>query len=334
MKRPDNLSLRDYSTKDSKWDADRTMADRISKIYHDDEFFRRRGERMCQCSERLLFAQKVAKDTGELKLALRNGNFCHTPFCPVCGRRRSLRWIRRLWEALPKLLDEYPSARWLFLTLTVKNPPVNDTRDALKAMNAAWQRLIQRKALSPVMGWLRATEITYGQVPGHCHPHFHCLLMVPPSWFSGKSYVAHERWVQLWKSCLRADYDPGVDIRVVRYKKDLPEGLTPAEITRLSLESGVIETLKYAVKTAEIVNDPEWFLALARQTYGLRMIATGGAMKGVLKEDKTETDEDLIYADDVKPDSFEEEAFWLAFDWQKQSKRYTRNPGADRKPKE
>ncbi|WP_447403224.1 hypothetical protein [Escherichia coli] len=27
--------------------------------------------------------------------------------------------------------------------------------------------------------------------------------MVQPSWFKGKNYVKHERWVELWRYCLR-----------------------------------------------------------------------------------------------------------------------------------
>ncbi|EBX7470110.1 Replication protein [Salmonella enterica subsp. enterica serovar Bareilly] len=331
MKLPDSpvLSLRDYSTKDTKWDTDRAMADRISKIYAGDDMFVRRAERMCRCSERLLFAQKYSRDTGELKLALRNGNFCHTPFCPVCGRRRSLRWIRRLWEALPKLLEERPSSRWLFLTLTLRNPPVDKTRDTLKLMNAAWQRLTQRKEFAPVMGWLRSTEITYGEVPGCSHPHFHVMLMVPPSWFT-RDYVKQTRWIELWRECLRVDYAPNVDIRVVKPKKRVPDGVTLADVHRMSMESAVIETLKYTVKASEIVKDPAWFLELARQTYGMRMIASGGILKGVLQEEKPETDEDLIMADEpAELDEFEELAFWLAFDWERGIRKYRRNQDAD-----
>ena len=64
-----------------------------------------------------------------------------------------------------------------------------------------------------------------------------------------------------------------------------------------ALEAGVIETLKYTVKSSEIVRDPAWFLELARQTYGLRMIATGGRFREILQVEKPETDEDLIGAD-------------------------------------
>ncbi|MCI3092817.1 protein rep, partial [Escherichia coli] len=56
-------------------------------------------------------------------------------------------------------------------------------------MNAAWKRLSDRKEFRSVLGWLRTTESTYGKVPGCCHPHFHVLMMVPPSMLSGNGYV-------------------------------------------------------------------------------------------------------------------------------------------------
>nr|WP_252965219.1 protein rep [Shigella sonnei] len=31
--------------------------------------------------------------------------------------------------------------------------------------------------------------------------------MVQPSWFKGKNYVKHERWVELWRDCLRVNYE-------------------------------------------------------------------------------------------------------------------------------
>ncbi|MEF6287357.1 protein rep [Escherichia coli] len=326
------LFLRDYSTQDTKWDSDRARADRVAKIYAGDQQFMHRGERMLDCSQRLLFAPKVSRLTGEMKISLRYGEFCHVPFCPVCSRRRSLRWMRRLWEALPVLFAERPTASWVFLTLTVKNPPVKDLRETLKRMNAAWNRLILRKEFAPVLGWLRTTEITFGKVAGGCHPHFHALLWVPASWFT-RDYTSQERWVEIWSACLRVDYEAGVDIRRVRLKKGraLPEKATPADAQRAALESAVIETMKYTVKSSEIARDPAWFLELARQTYGLRMIATGGRLKQVLQVEKPETNEDLIGADSpATPDEFEEQAFWLAFDWERAEKLYRRNPKADR----
>lgn len=323
--------LSEYSTRDLHWDTDRAKTDEVAQIYASDQQFARRGERAYVCNQRILFAQQVSRDTGELRLALRYGEFCHVPFCPVCCRRRSMRWMRRLWEALPPLLDERPTARFLFLTLTVKNPPVENLRETLRQMNAAWQRLIQRKKFRSVLGWLRSTEITYGNVPGGCHPHFHAVLWVPASWFK-RDYVTHADWVKLWRECLRADYDPSVKIKRVRPKKSsLPENATPADVQRAALEAGVIETLKYTVKSSDIVRDPAWFLELARQAYGMRMVAAGGRFREVLRVDDDITDEEMIGADgSAVPDEFEESGLWLAFDWGRPEKRYRRNPKADR----
>ncbi|MDI5424891.1 ROK family protein, partial [Salmonella enterica subsp. enterica serovar Kentucky] len=39
-----------------------------------------------------------------------------------------------------------------------------------------------------VQGWIRTTEVTRGR-DGSAHPHFHTLMMVPPSMLSGRDYV-------------------------------------------------------------------------------------------------------------------------------------------------
>ena len=65
----------------------------------------------------------------------------------------------------------------VFLTLTVKNPPVTELRDTLKHMNDSWQRLIQTKRFkSGVAGFLRTTEVTRGNDGDMmAHPHFHFM---------------------------------------------------------------------------------------------------------------------------------------------------------------
>ena len=70
------------------------------------------------------------------------------------------------------------SYRWVFLTLTVKNPPVTELRDTLKAMNSAWQRLAQTKRFKGVVkGFIRTTEVTRGKDGDMmAHPHFHAFI--------------------------------------------------------------------------------------------------------------------------------------------------------------
>ena len=117
--------------------------------------------------------------------------------------------------------------------------------------------------------------------------------MVQPSWFKGKNYVKHERWVELWRDCLRVNYEPNIDIRAVKTKT----GEVVANVAE-QLQSAVAETLKYSVKPEDMANDPEWFLELTRQLHKRRFISTGGALKNVLQLDR-ETNEDLVIADDV-----------------------------------
>ncbi|PAP24256.1 protein rep, partial [Salmonella enterica] len=68
-----------------------------------------------------------------------------------------------------------------------------------------------------VQGWIRTTEVTRGSV-GSAHPHFHTLMMVPPSMFT-RDYVKHARWGELWRESLRVDYDPNVDVRAENPRK-------------------------------------------------------------------------------------------------------------------
>ncbi|MDI5829687.1 protein rep, partial [Salmonella enterica subsp. enterica serovar Kentucky] len=41
---------------------------------------------------------------------------------------------------MPKIVADYPDARWMFVTLTVRNCDIADLGETLTAMNAAFQR--------------------------------------------------------------------------------------------------------------------------------------------------------------------------------------------------
>lgn len=230
-------------------------------------------------------------------------------------------WQARFYQALPKIVAQFPTSRWLFLTLTVRNCGIGELGDSLTTMNAAFKRMEKRKELSPLQGWIRATEVTRGK-DGSAHPHFHCLLMVPPSWFSGIAYVKHDRWVELWRECLRVDYSPNVDVRAVKAR-------TGEVVDNVAgqLQSAVAETLKYSVKPEDMTNDPEWFLELTRQLHKRRFISTGGALKNVLQLDR-ETNEDLVIADDTGDGS--DDGQRTAFAWDNRARRYRRAPEKDK----
>lgn len=210
-------------------------------------------------------------------------------------------WKAKAYKVLPKIVENYPTSRWLFLTLTVKNVAIAELKETLQHMNRSFQRLSQRRAW-PAEGWLRSTEVTRGR-NGTAHPHFHCLLMVRPGYF-GKNYIRQDEWVELWRNALRIDYDPVLDCRAVKRGKQ-PMQLVP-------------ELLKYCTKESDLVSDREWFLELTRQMHKMKCITTGGILKEYLKELEAEP-EDLIGEGDDPQVQDEAE---LYFGWRRSEKRY------------
>jgi plasmid rolling circle replication initiator protein Rep len=259
----------------------------------------RPASRVRDCAEALFFAEAEDTSTGEIKLKLKSAPYCKYRHCPICQSRRSLKMKATLMNALPQILDDHPSSRFLFLTLTVQNCEVSHLRETIQGMNAGWKRFINRKDW-PALGWIRAVEVTRGK-DDSAHPHYHCLLMVPASYF-GKGYVPTREWVKRWREAMRLDYDPICDIRVIKPKyekkeeRDLPQ--TPDLLLQQRLRamySAVAETAKYPMKSADLLSaSPEWLAEYIRQVNALKFLTSGGALKDVLKDMREGKDEDLV----------------------------------------
>lgn len=295
----DSPALSDLSPRDKPWDKHRAFADRVEQLYAGTEF-NAYSTRIHFCSQLLEFGLKPADDE-TLKLKLRSARFCRVPRCPVCSWRRSLRWKARAHQVLPQIIDKHPTSRWVFMTLTVKNCPIEDLRQTLTLMNKGFRKMSQRK-IWPALGWLRSTEVTRGR-DGNAHPHFHCLLMMPRSYF-GRKYIKQNEWAKLWQDCMQLSYKPVIDVRAVR-QAEKPMQLIP-------------ELIKYCVKESDLVADREWFLELTRQLYNMKLISTGGVLRKYLSELEREP-EDLVGEGD-EADS--EDVANLYFSWRKAEKRY------------
>ena len=298
-------SLSDLSEKDKPWDKHRSHADTVQTHYRTDAEFENYSRRVSVCSQFLEFhlREDSKGSVGERRLKLTGARFCRVRHCPVCQWRRSLMWKAKAYKVLPEIVKAYPKHRWLFVTLTVKNCPITELRSTLQWMNQAFKRMTMRK-LWPADGWLRSTEVTRGR-DGSAHPHFHCLLMVKPSYFS-HNYIRQGEWVKLWRSCLRIDYNPVMDVQAVK------RGTAPMQL--------VPELLKYCTKESDLVADREWFLQLTRQMHKLRCISTGGVLKDYLRALEEEP-EDLIGKDD-EDTTIEDDDLKLYFQWRRKEKKY------------
>ena len=296
----DSPALSDVSEKDKPWDKHRRNADTVANYYRGNNDYDQYASRMDFCSQLLDF--RLVMDEEALKLKLSSVRFCRVRHCPVCQWRRSLMWKAKAFRILPLIVEKYPKHRWLFLTLTVKNCHITELRKTLQWMNKAWQRLAQRK-IFPAIGWLRSTEVTKGK-DGSAHPHFHCLLLVPSSYFSGKGYLKQLDWANLWQQVLRVDYQPVMDIRAVK------KGVQPMSL--------VPEILKYCIKESDLVSDRRWFLELTKQMHKMKCVTTGGVLKQYLKALEEEPEDLIGKGDENDNDDYAH----LYFGWKYKEKKY------------
>jgi plasmid rolling circle replication initiator protein Rep len=298
----DNLDVHfplvDISPSDKPWDTHRSHSALVERHYRASSLYQGYANRISVCSLLLDFRQVPSDDTLKLKLA--SAHFCRVRWCPVCQWRRSLMWKSKAAKVLPLVIEAYPTYRWLFLTLTVKNCPIGELRSTLTHLNKSFERLSQLKSF-PGEGWLRAAEVTRSK-DGTAHPHFHILMMVKPSYF-GMSYLSTEKWVSLWRKSLRVDYDPIVHVKAIKGSVASP--------TMLS------EVIKYQVKESDLVEDREWFIELTKQLHKTRAISSGGILKQYLKELEDEP-EDLIGSDGEDDDTLAH----LYFGWMQHFQQY------------
>jgi plasmid rolling circle replication initiator protein Rep len=207
---------------------------------------------------------------------------------------------------MPSVVLAYPSARYIFLTLTIRNCRIEELRETIELMSVAWRRLTQRKQF-PAIGFVRSLEVTRNLKDGSAHPHFHCLLMVPAGYFTDRHYLSQKVWTELWQSCLKVDYVPIVNVKAVKSK----EGAD-------SLIKALCETLKYSVKESDLVSDRQWFKEITKQMHKVRAISIGGVFKQYLSEDDPE---DLIHSSQEAEDKLKD-APKLIFDWSQIIKKY------------
>jgi len=300
--------LTDISPSDKPWDVHRAQAQQIEKLYQK-TVYDRLAVRIRQCTGYLGFGWETELETGEKRLKLVMARFCRVRHCPVCQWRRSLMWQARLLRALPKIESAFPTARWIFLTLTLRNCPITDLRSTIQYMNVSLNRLTKRPEFTfNTLGWIRSTEVTRG-CDGSAHPHFHVLMMMRPSYF-GRGYVTQARWTELWRESARLDYTPIVHVQAVKSRHG----------SEHPLRGAIAETLKYSTKPEDLM-DRDWLLELTSQIHNLRFIGSGGLLKEVLRESEEETDEDLMLFDENSDQQVDPEIF---FAWHRQIQRYVR----------
>ena len=325
------LSLSEYELFDAKRDwRGKKMKNEILALAYD-KINPDKALRLRDCSSVILYKRY---SDGTMKLD--GVKSCRVRLCPICSWRRSLKVYSQTRQIID-YLNKIGKYRYIMLTLTIKNCDSSQLSSTLDTLTKGWDRFAKLTFFkSAVCGWYRSLEVThdvnpfitremyYGNKSMHIysrasyyrslglhvgdanpnydtyHPHFHVLLAVKPSYYTGRAYIKQSVFSEWWKNSLRADYLPVCDVRTVKGH------------TSLDIDKAVSEVAKYSAKDADYLVSDDWDLTIntvETLDFALshrRLIAYGGCMaqaRKILKQDDAETG-DLVHVgeDSVAPD--------------------------------
>ena len=230
-----------------------------------------RSERIRVCGSMLNFLKERNIVTDEVRRRLVKANFCDYRFCPMCQWRKARKVCREVLGRLRTIEESHNGIALLFLTLTIKNEPLTELNRTVKHLSQAFQRLQQSKQYKcAVLGSIRAIEFLGDNTEqGECHPHFHCLLVVPKSYFKSQNYINFEEWTNLWQRSLRVDYRPIINVQRVKPKEKMS-----------AIVAAALEVVKYSVTSSDLeMLTKEDFQELDRQTRNIRQYNYSGELK-------------------------------------------------------
>jgi plasmid rolling circle replication initiator protein Rep len=240
--------------------------------------------RRCQdCGIWLTFGQCPRDGTKHLLQA----SFCRQRLCPMCIWRRSMKLTAEVSAVLHLAAERWPERPFVMLTLTQRNVSGESLAAEVSRILDGWSKLRRRGEFKEVAGWLRTLEVTYNAQASTWHPHLHVLLQVTPSYFTGRGYVSHARWVALWRAVMGLGYDPSVEVHRVRQRA-----------SRGALGAAAAEVGKYAVKDTDLTGTTpqeasERLLVLDGALAGRRLVAWGGELRKLAGELEAGEDADL-----------------------------------------
>lgn len=276
----------------------------------------KKAERVKDCA--VVLEYKESRETGERKLY--KVWFCKSRLCPMCNWRRAMKHGIQANKVISEVIRQKPTARWLFLTLTVKNVyDGEELNKSLSDMAKGFNRMMKyKKVAKNLIGFMRATEVTINEIDNSYNQHMHVLVCVEPTYFKNtENYINQKQWIKFWRKAMKLDYDPSVKISIVR----------PKNKYKTDVESAIAETAKYPVKDTDFMTDDEQknlkrLSDLEEGLYRKRLISYGGLLKEIHKKLNLDDVEegDLIHVDDEQEQADQEGFSIIAmWNWERQN---------------
>lgn len=255
--------------KDRNWRGRKILSLKLADIFEDLGYKKSLVERVQTCGDVLRF---IRREDGSLKLY--QAYFCKNKLCPMCNWRRSMKYSYQTSRIVDEAIKQEPKARFLFLTLTVKNVEGEALNSTISQLTKSFDRLFRRaKVKKNLIGYLRSVEVTHNDKTDTYHPHIHVLMMVKSVYFKGKdNYISQKEWGEMWSQSLRVDYIPLVDVRAVKE-------------TGKGLKGAILETAKYPTKPIKLdIDNKQVVDDLYNGLYRKRQLGYGGLFKTIKKQ--------------------------------------------------
>lgn len=308
------------SGKERPWKDKKIDSISYFELLHILEF--KKAERVRDCGNVLEF--KADEDLGYLKLY--KAWFCKSRLCSLCNWRRAMKHSFQSKKIVAVVMQQKPKARWLLLTLTVRNVwDGEELNKSLSDMAQGFRRMIgYKKVKQNLIGFMRATEVTVNPIDNSYNQHMHVLLCVSSTYFyNTEHYINQKQWIKFWRRAMKLDYDPNVKIQIVKPKNKKKNK------EKSDLHSAVDETAKYPVKNTDFMTDDEQknlkrVADLEEGLYRKRLVSYGGLMKEIHKDLNLDDEEDgdLIHVDEDNEDVSDDEAYSLIAYWNWERRNY------------
>lgn len=309
MKKPQDFNkyLEDYEKR--KFNND----DLIKKIQCiDDDFGTKTAENIRNCHN--MFWSEIWKNkynSSNNQIKTRPFQTCKNKFCSLCAKLRARKILCRTYNAMTEIQNKH-SFIARHLTLTIKNPKIDDFENSWDSMNKAFHLFVNKypELFQYVIGWQAGREVTQSKEAkerGEFHPHIHMLLLMRPEFDSGNSHFLQTKKQILgkWnKSCNSYGLKSSqIEIKTITAKEN-------SEFSDKFL-AAICEVAKYPTAPQDIKNmSQEDFEVLYNVLFKKRLYSTGG----VLKEELAKQDEDLQITE--LDDKFLDSVFSCSFNYQ------------------
>jgi len=278
-------------------------SDQVFQNIINSEMTTKTGIRVLDCSTRVVLVSDVDME----KKKVRQSNNCKNRFCAICAWRKA-RKEAVIISVVMNYIKSKEKKEFCFLTLTAPNVSKEGLKSEINKFNKAFKKMFERKAVKAMnKGYVRKLEITYNKnilitedyynrCKDYCdrkglkvgdsnpnydtyHLHFHVIIAVNKTYFSGRTYIKQDIWLQMWRECMDDYTITQVDIRRVREKQ------TDVVIDGKK-KNVVFEVAKYSAKDTDMHYNEDTFDAFYNALKGRQLITYNGFFKDVIKHYK------------------------------------------------